>query len=309
MLSAVERDFITEGVARNVRADGRTRVDIRKMCPRGGTDVLVGVKVEVGTVDGGRSSSSGDGTVGTGSAGDEDEGRVDAVVGGGEDQVRSRRRGDRGRVECHVQCSAGAMKSLDPRQVEVMCREYADIMTRMFNGDHGGLDLKALSIVPGSTCWVVYVDALILGYGGNILDPLFIAANGALRNTLIPKCSVEEAGGRYEFDVADEETEVLAGVENVPAVVTLHKIGSRYVVDPSYLEELCADARLTVAVNKKGNLCGLEKGGMGSMNAGLLLELIGAAKSMATSFFLAMDEAFSRELSRINTREDPVGFK
>ena len=53
------------------------------------------------------------------------------------------------------------MKSLDPREVEDMCSEYSELMNRVLNGDHSGLDLKSLCIVPGSTCWVVYIDALV----------------------------------------------------------------------------------------------------------------------------------------------------
>ncbi|KAJ1548368.1 Exosome complex component RRP42, partial [Cladochytrium tenue] len=238
MISKVEREFIAEGVTRNIRSDGRARTDLRRMtfevglisqasgscrvCVEGGTDILVGVKVEVGSVDavaGTAPAAHGSATAAAassdGPAADDDGGGI----GGGWGSSRR----DRGRVECHVECSSSAMRSFDPRVVEDLCSEYSDLMSSVFNGDHGGLDLAALCIVPGSTCWVVYIDALVLGYGGNILDPLFVAAWGALRNTLIPKCTVEEAGGRYEFDVADEETDPLPGVQDVPAVLTLHK--------------------------------------------------------------------------------------
>lgn len=39
-----------------------------------------------------------------------------------------------------------------------------------FPGRGGGLDLSALSIVSGKTCWVVYVDVLLLNIGGNLHD-------------------------------------------------------------------------------------------------------------------------------------------
>jgi exosome complex component RRP42 len=38
------------------------------------------------------------------------------------------------------------------------------------------VDLSALSIVSGKTCWVVYVDALLLNIGGNLHDAVSIAA-------------------------------------------------------------------------------------------------------------------------------------
>jgi len=37
------------------------------------------------------------------------------------------------------------------------------------------LDLRALSIVSGRTCWVLCIDALVLTAGGSLLDALSIA--------------------------------------------------------------------------------------------------------------------------------------
>ncbi len=38
------------------------------------------------------------------------------------------------------------------------------------------MDLSTLSIVSGKTCWVLYVDALLLNIGGNLHDALSVAA-------------------------------------------------------------------------------------------------------------------------------------
>lgn len=67
LISPSERDFITKGVQADIRADGRARLSYRQIvletglisqtsgsarCRLGeGTDVLVGVKVEIGQVD------------------------------------------------------------------------------------------------------------------------------------------------------------------------------------------------------------------------------------------------------------------
>ena len=39
------------------------------------------------------------------------------------------------------------------------------------------------------------------------------------------------------------------------------QIGKGFVVDPTLEEELCTDARITVAINTSGNLCTIQKGG------------------------------------------------
>lgn len=50
-----------------------------------------------------------------------------------------------------------------------------------------GLDLASLCLVPGKTCWLVYVDALVLNDGGNVLGALSMAARAALALTRVYK--------------------------------------------------------------------------------------------------------------------------
>ena len=39
----------------------------------------------------------------------------------------------------------------------------------------GGLDLAELCIVAGKTCWVVFVDGLVMNADGSVVDALSIA--------------------------------------------------------------------------------------------------------------------------------------
>ena len=48
------------------------------------------------------------------------------------------------------------------------------------------LDLRALSVVTGKTCWVLCIDALLLSINGSVLDALSIA----VRVLLCPPCGV-----------------------------------------------------------------------------------------------------------------------
>lgn len=120
--------------------------------------------------------------------------------------------------------SQSAVRVFDAREVEELCEEYAQYMNRLLNGPHGGLDLASLCIIPNSNCWIIYIDALVLDFGGNLLDAILLATRGALFNTRISKCTIEQVEGKYEFDVADEETDVLAGWREVPVCVTLNKV-------------------------------------------------------------------------------------
>ncbi len=44
-----------------------------------------------------------------------------------------------------------------------------------------------MSIVTGKTCWVLFVDALVLNMDGNVLDALALGIKAALADTRIPK--------------------------------------------------------------------------------------------------------------------------
>ncbi|KAJ3106417.1 Exosome complex component RRP42 [Phlyctochytrium planicorne] len=302
MISAVERDFIAKGVEVNIRADGRGRLDGRpssfeiglinqasgscRLRVEDGTDVVVGIKVDIGSIDGTQAVESG-----------EDE---------GDDSPTSSR--DKGKVICSVECSPSSFKNLDVRDVEELCVKYTHMLNRILNGNHGGLDLKSLCIVPGNTCWIVYVDVVILEHGGNAFDCIFLATRGALNDTLYPKTSIEESNGHYEFEVADEETERLSGLENVPVTVTYYKIGTRCILDPTPLEEACSSSSITLAINRKGNICAIQKGDNGAVGPSLLVEMLQGSKAVGMERIRKMDEALARESLRLSQKEKAVGF-
>ncbi|KND00790.1 uncharacterized protein SPPG_09154 [Spizellomyces punctatus DAOM BR117] len=311
MISVSERDYITKGVDVSIRADGRSRLDFRELVLEtgmitqasgscrvtldGGTDILVGVKVEVGSIEPEVEAEEADIL--------EDMEQMDQ-----DDGITMVKDKDRGRIICNVECSPSATRIFEPRDIEDMCNEYSQFMNRVLNGSHGGVDLKALCIIPGSTCWILNIDVLVLDYGGNLLDAIFMATRGALHNTRIPRATVEQSDGRVEFDIADEETEIIRGWEDVPLCVSLNKIGYRHIVDAAPLEELCSSARLTVAVNRRGNLCALQKGGHGGIEPSLLAEMVQTAKQIGQTLLKRQDAALREEEERIAAGKDPIGF-
>lgn len=57
------------------------------------------------------------------------------------------------------------------------------------------LDWKSLCITTGQTCWILYVDALVLDSSGNLFDALTIATKAALYNTKYGvKCVINVKG-------------------------------------------------------------------------------------------------------------------
>ncbi|KAJ1339576.1 hypothetical protein BSLG_005823 [Batrachochytrium salamandrivorans] len=180
-----------------------------------GTDVLAGVKVQVADVEGRVEQYTGDVVEQTGTEVADDL-NTSLADGNGFSN------GNVGRI-----VSPAASIILDSRAIEDMCNEYTQVLNRTLNGPHGGIDLQKLCIIPGSTCWVVSVDMLIMDYGGNVLDTVLMA-------------------------VRDDETEVLCGRENIPVALTLSRIGSGHIVDASPLEDMCSSSKITVFVNASG---------------------------------------------------------
>ncbi|KAF9344887.1 Exosome complex component RRP42, partial [Mortierella sp. AD094] len=287
LISPAERDYILKGIECNVRVDGRQRPDYREVTIEtgvvsqtsgsarvriaGGTDVLVSVKAEIGPV------------------------QVDPETGDG---------ADKGQIVCSVECAPSASQQFEGRGADDLNNELTQMMSRFLSHNTntpahtsspsspslstettaptvpagpGGINLSKLCIIPGQQCWVLFVDALVMDYGGNLMDAIFMGTRAAIYDTRIPKTEVQDLGdGQFEFEVLDdaEDTDIVEGREDMPICVTLNKIGARHIVDASPLEELCTEAKLVVAVNRSGEICGLQKGQDGGIEPSLLLEMI-----------------------------------
>jgi exosome complex component RRP42 len=95
----------------------------------------------------------------------------------------------------------------------------------------GGINLSKLCMIPGEQCWILYVDALVLDYGGNLVDAVFMGTRAAIFDTRIPKTEVQDLGdGNFDFEVLDdaEDTEIVEGREDMPICVTLNKVLHRH---------------------------------------------------------------------------------
>ena len=118
------------------------------------------------------------------------------------------------------------------------------------------IDMKSLVIQKGKKVQVVYVDVYILDHDGNLIDAASMAALAALVNSKIAKMEMKGdevimKGGHHQLPL-----------NNHPVAVTFAKIDKTIVVDPSLDEERVMSARLTVTIDKNGNLCAMQKGGL-----------------------------------------------
>ncbi|KAH8555474.1 ribosomal protein S5 domain 2-type protein [Umbelopsis sp. PMI_123] len=282
-LSQAERHYITEGVHSDLRADGRGRLDCRALVLEtgiisqasgsarvrlgDGTDILVGVKVEIDQVE-------------------PDANNV-------------------GKIVCNVECSPSASQQFEGHGADDLNNELTQALQRILGGPQCGINFEKLCIIKGQQCWVVYIDAMILDYSGNVFDAIFMATKAALYNTRIPKTQIQDLGdGEFEFEVLDdvEDAERLDGIENIPIGVTLNKIGTGHIIDATPLEELCTEAKLTIAVNKDGQICGIQKGAEGGIEPGLMSEMIQTAKRIGQSLILQLDQKLQDEERQVDEK-------
>jgi len=273
-LSESERRYIEGGVEVNIRNDGRGRHDYRDFTIETGsiatqangscrlklhnTDILVAVKVELGIPD---------------------ENTPDC-----------------GKVQFAVECSPSAAREFDGRGAEELNVELAGLLQRIFD-NQSALNLKNLCIIPGQKCWVIYVDALVLDSDGNLIDAISIGSKAALYNTKIPKINLTPGDNeQMDIEIDGESNEwTRIDIENVPICVTLTKIGSRHIVDATLEEELCVNARLTIAINKKGNVCSIQKGGAGGLDPSLLHDMMSSAKKIGLAIIEKLDVVLKEE--------------
>jgi exosome complex component RRP42 len=165
------------------------------------------------------------------------------------------------------------------------------------------LDLEGMCISKGKQCWILFIDALVLDSGGNLIDSLSIAVRAALLTTRIPKIEVSTLeSGDVEIEITDNYDAL--PLRNIPLCVSLAKIGSECVVDPSLEEETVMGSRVTIAVNSLGEVCSIQKVGTSSdLQPSELIQMVKIATKISIRLFKEMDNVLKN-----NEGSTKVGF-
>lgn len=121
--------------------------------------------------------------------------------------------------------------------------------------ESGVIDFKKLIVEKGGKIWIVIIDIITINVDGNLFDAASIGVMKALKNAKFPK--LEDGAINYK----ELTKEGLPLDKKDPISVTVCKIGSTILVDPSIEEEQLVDARITVATTSEGNICAMQKGG------------------------------------------------
>jgi len=104
------------------------------------------------------------------------------------------------------------------------------------------MELKRLCIKKGETVWTVFIDIYSINDDGNLFDAASIGAIIALKNTKIPRYDEKEEKIMRE----EPRKEPLPLSEIIPISITLHKIGTSLIADPTREEEDLTETRITL---------------------------------------------------------------
>ncbi len=119
------------------------------------------------------------------------------------------------------------------------------------------IDLAKMCIDPGKKVLVIFVDVYVLDHDGNLIDAAGMAALGALIRAKMQAFEVK--GGEIKY----KDTKIPLPMQNYPVPITSVKLDGSIIVDPCLEEEQVMSCRLTVTTDKDGNVCAMQKGGLG----------------------------------------------
>ncbi len=114
--------------------------------------------------------------------------------------------------------------------------------------------LEDLVIEPGEKCWVVYLDAHVVDYDGNLFDAGSLGLLAALMTTEVPWHKAEDGREPEPLDVKAQ-----------PIMTTAAKIGGELLFDPTDMEEKVAEPRISVSVDENGRVRAAQKGLAGGL--------------------------------------------
>jgi len=275
-LSTAERSYIVTGCGENLREDGRSRSQLRPMTvenevlPRcngsarvqvgyGSTDVLVGVKLEVG---------------------------APSAATPGE-----------GRIEVGVEVSPACGPRVDERRLGDLGELLSQRLAGLVASRGGGLPARELCIIPGKYCWVVGVDVVVLAADGGVLDAASMGLYVALSSSRVPR--VDLVAGRDgkpdEFELSPDYGEAQRlPVGDLPVVLSFCQVGGALLLDATAREERCADCMLSVAVDARGGVRGVSKTGGGKLAGESLAAAAEAAAEVSREVFGHLQEHVRR---------------
>ena len=220
-------------------------------------------------------------------------------------------------VELPPMCSAAARPGRPSEEAAYCSRRVADALR-----DAKVVDPKRLCVDEGRFAWRARLDVYVLDHDGCVLDAAILAANGALRDCVVPVVSVDERGeasvgegvereGDGDDDGADEvgsnkkrkKTEnarraaCAVTAQSAPLSLTTALYRGRLIVDPTAEEEALATTAVTVCLDGDGAVVAvLKPGGDAEATESQIAHCVAAARARYETLRRALRDAFGEDV-------------
>jgi len=165
-----------------------------------------------------------------------------------------------GVLQVHAEFVPLASPSFEPGPPNEEAIEVARVIDRSLR-EPRAIELSKLIVQPGRLAWVIYDDVYVIDHDGNILDAGMIASMIALAVTKLPKLDISSEGVKINREV--KETPI--PLNTLVTTITMGVLGDILVVDPSLEEESVLDTFISISVDEKGRIVGLQKRGLKSI--------------------------------------------
>lgn len=165
-----------------------------------------------------------------------------------------------------------ASPSFEPGPPDENSIELARVVDRGIR-ESKAIDVKKLCIEPGKKVFIVFIDVYVLDHDGNLIDASALGALSAIISAKMRDYEIKDG------EVVYKEGLIPLPIQNYPIAITMGKIGNSIVIDPSLKEQQVMTARLTVTIEKDGNICAMQMAGLGELSIEELKKAVGMAVS------------------------------
>lgn len=142
------------------------------------------------------------------------------------------------------------------------------------------IDFEKLCIKEKEKVWSIFIDIYSINDDGNMLDASGIGAIAALNEAKMPKYD-EKEGKIVNGEWTDKK---LPLQKSIPLAITVHKVGKKFLVDPTREEEDVSETRVTIGSYDE-TIASIQKGERESLSMDELKEILEMAESSRNEVF------------------------
>jgi exosome complex component RRP42 len=151
--------------------------------------------------------------------------------------------------------------------------------------ESGFIDFEKLCIKEGEKVWSIFVDIYSINDDGNMLDAAGIGAIVALKESRMPKYD-EKEGKIISGEWTDDKLPLL---KKIPVIITAHKIGKKFLVDPTREEEDVSETRMTIG-SYDGTIASIQKGEKESLSIDEIKDILDLSEKSRNEVFKKIEK-------------------